>query len=132
MSITAANVNGIADAQSPYPAYVQDQQNIYVSGQVAFDDDGNIVGEGDPAKQTEVAIDRLARVLAAAGSDLDHVVSTTVYLTSADFGSEMNRVWRKKFGQHRPARATVIAGLLDDRLMVEITAIAVAFTKDSE
>ena len=37
----------------------------------------------------------------------------------------MNRVWRERFGRHRPARATVVAGLLDERLLVEITALAV-------
>ncbi|WP_197379658.1 RidA family protein [Mycolicibacterium mengxianglii] len=125
MKPVSSDVAGITTEQSPYPAWVQYDHTIYVSGQVSFDDDGNVVGEGDPALQTEVALDRLARVLAAAGSDLDHVVSTTVYVTSASYAAEMNRVWRQKFGAHRPARATVVAGLLDERLLVEISATAV-------
>ncbi|MFI8566740.1 RidA family protein [Rhodococcus sp. NPDC078407] len=125
MTLISANLVGIADETTSYPAYVQDGRSIHVSGQVSFDDDGSIVGEGDPAKQTEIAIDRLERVLLAAGSDLNHVVSTTVYLTSAVYAAEMNRVWRERFGRHRPARATVVAGLLDERLLVEITALAV-------
>lgn len=125
MTLVSANLAGIADETTNYPAYVQDGRNIHVSGQVSFDDGGSIVGDGDPAKQTEIAIDRLERVLHAAGSDLNHVVSTTVYLTSAAYAAEMNRVWRERFGRHRPARATVVAGLLDERLLVEITAVAV-------
>jgi 2-iminobutanoate/2-iminopropanoate deaminase len=120
-----ADTAGISTPNSFYPSYVRHGDLVYVSGQVSFDDTGGIVGIDDVALQTETALDRLARVLADAGSDLSHVVTATAYLTSASYAAAFNEVWRRRFGNHRPARATVVADLLDDRLLVEISATAV-------
>jgi 2-iminobutanoate/2-iminopropanoate deaminase len=123
--LIVADTAGISTKDSFYPSYVRHGDLVYVSGQVSFDDAGAIVGIDDVAAQTDIALDRLARVLADVGSDLSHVVSATVYLTSAVYAAEFNDVWRRRFGSHRPARATVVADLLDDRLLVEISATAV-------
>lgn len=124
--ITTAHVAGISSESGPYPSYVQYGDIIAVSGQVSFDDAGEIVGIDDVAAQTDTSIDRLERVLSAAGSSLTQVISATVYLKSAADAAVFNAVWKRRFTTHRPARATVVADLLDERLLVEISATAVA------
>jgi 2-iminobutanoate/2-iminopropanoate deaminase len=64
-------------------------------------------------------------VLAAAGSDLRHVVKTTVYLTDFDDFAAMNEVYAARFGEHRPARATVGVSALPKGLRVEIECVAI-------
>jgi 2-iminobutanoate/2-iminopropanoate deaminase len=64
-------------------------------------------------------------VLAAAGSDLGHVVKTTVFLTDmADFVA-MNEVYARRFGDHRPARSTVAVAALPRGFKVEIECVAI-------
>ena len=66
----------------------------------------------------------LAAVLEAAGSGLDRVLKTTVYLTDMEDFSEMNRIYAEVFGTHRPARAAVEVSRLPKDVLVEIEAVA--------
>ena len=76
------------------------------------------------AEQTEQVLKNLSAILAAAGSGLENVVKTTVYLADmADFPA-MNEVYARYFGTHRPARSTVQAAGLPKGVRVEIDAIA--------
>jgi 2-iminobutanoate/2-iminopropanoate deaminase len=78
------------------------------------------------AEQTEQVLKNLAAVLKAAGSGLDRVVKTTVFLAEmADFQA-MNEVYAKHFGDHKPARSTVAAAGLPRNARVEIEVIAAA------
>jgi 2-iminobutanoate/2-iminopropanoate deaminase len=116
------------DLAAPAAAYshgVKAGSQIFVAGQIPVDRDGNIVGEGDIAEQTRQTIRNVASVLRAAEAGLDHIVSTTVYLTDmANFG-EYDRVYGEYFRDFRPARATVQAELVNPKLLIEIQAIAV-------
>ncbi|MET3368409.1 UNVERIFIED_CONTAM: 2-iminobutanoate/2-iminopropanoate deaminase [Jeotgalibacillus campisalis] len=118
------DVDGITGPESPYPSATVCGDTIYVSGQVSFADDGSVVGVGDVAVQTRCSLERLARVLSVFGTTLDDVVSCTVYLTDPALAGAFNQAWVAAFGGHRPSRATVVAGLLDPRLLVEVQAIA--------
>lgn len=111
-------------AIGPYSQAITAGDLVFCSGQVALDPaSGEPVG-GDIRLQTERVLDNLAAVLAAAGTDLEHVVKTTVYLADfADFAA-MNEVYAARFGGHRPARATVGAASLPKGLAVEIDCIA--------
>ncbi len=112
MKIEIASSDRAPKAIGPYSQAVVAGELVYCSGQVALDPrTGEIVG-GDIRAQTARVLDNLAAVLQAAGSDLAHVLKTTVYLVDlADFAA-MNEVYGERFGTHRPARATVgIAGL---------------------
>ena len=111
-------------AIGPYSQAITAGDLVFCSGQVALDPvSGDPVG-GDIRVQTARVIDNLAAVLAAAGTDLAHVVKTTVYLADfADFAA-MNEVYAARFGEHRPARATVGAAALPKGLAVEIDCIA--------
>ncbi|WP_051055399.1 RidA family protein [Rhodococcus opacus] len=119
------DVPGVTTGASPYPSAVAVGNFVFVSGQVSFDDAGSVVGT-DVTEQTRQTLRRLERVLAAAGATLHDIASATVYLANADDAPGFNEEWRRWFAaEHRPARATVVAALLDPQLLVEIQAVAV-------
>lgn len=97
---------------------------IFVAGQVSFDSDMKVVGEGDVVAQTRQALANVEAVLKSAGASLQDVVSTTVYLKSFERYKEYDEAYMECFGDHRPARATVRADLVLSNLLVEIQAIA--------
>jgi 2-iminobutanoate/2-iminopropanoate deaminase len=124
-NITTLNPDRLGPAIAPYSqaAVVGDQ--IYVAGQVALDPDNNVVAPGDAKKQTIVALERVELILEEAGATLDDIVTATVFITGLEHFGPFNEGWAEKLGDHRPARATVVAGLLLDGLVVEIQCQAV-------
>lgn len=97
---------------------------LYSAGQVAFDPaTGQIVGEGI-AEQTEQVLRNLGGVLEAAGASFQSVLKTTVFLRDMNDFAEMNDVYARFFGDHRPARTTVQAARLPRDVAVEIELIA--------
>ncbi len=109
---------------APYSPGIKAGNFVFASGQVAFDPlTGEIVGSST-AEQTEQALKNLRDVLEAAGSSLEHVVKTTVFLSDLNDFKEMNGVYGKFFENNPPARSTVQAGLVLE-LKVEIEAIAI-------
>jgi len=111
-------------AIGPYSQAVLVDGTVYTAGQIALDpESGEVVGR-NAAEQTEQVLKNLAAVLEAAGSGLQMVVKTTVYLADmADFPA-MNEVYAKHFGAHKPARSTIQAAGLPKGARVEIDAIA--------
>lgn len=100
---------------------------VFVSGQAAVGDDGEIVGKGDFDCQAGQAFKNLDRVLQAAGSSLRHVVKVTIFLTSMDNFPKIVELRRKWFASPYPADTIVeISGLYSPDAMIEIEAIAVA------
>jgi len=124
-SVDTFDVSGVTTPETPYPAATRFGEFVFVSGQVSYDDVAEIMAPGDPYLQTLQALARLDRVLAERGGGLRDVVQATVYLAHAGDVVPFNRAWREAFGVHRPSRATVVAALLDPRLLVEVQAIAV-------
>jgi 2-iminobutanoate/2-iminopropanoate deaminase len=118
--------NEAPKAIGPYSQGIKAGGFVFVSGQVALDPATGAMVGSDVAAQTERVLQNLQAVVEAAGSDLDRVVKTTVYLRSmADFAA-MNEVYKRYFKNEPPARATVaVAGLPKDAL-VEIDVIAEA------
>jgi 2-iminobutanoate/2-iminopropanoate deaminase len=112
-------------AIGPYSQGIMTDGLVFTAGQVALDPrSGELVGKST-AEQTEQVLQNLEAVLAAAGTSLGNVVKTTVYLADmADF-AQMNEVYAKHFGTHKPARSTVQAAGLPKAARVEIDAIAV-------
>lgn len=112
-------------AIGPYSQAITMDGLVFTAGQVALDpQSGELVGR-TTAEQTEQVFANLKAVLAAAGTGLGNVVKTTVYLADmADFG-QMNEVYAKHFGSHKPARSTVQAAGLPKGARVEIDVIAV-------
>ena len=98
---------------------------VFVSGQAGRDPDtGRIAGPGVEA-QTEQVLKNIATILQAAGSGLQHVLRCGVFLVDMREFPQMNEVYARAFGAHRPARTTVeVSGLPGDGLRVEIDAVA--------
>lgn len=111
-------------AIGPYSQAVATDRLVFTAGQVALDPkSGELVGR-TTAEQTEQVFANLKAVLSAAGTSLAQVVKTTVYLADmADF-AQMNEVYAKHFGAHKPARSTVQAAGLPKGGRVEIDVIA--------
>ena len=112
-------------AIGPYSQAIATERFVFTAGQVALDPkSGDLVGR-TTAEQTEQVFANLKAVLSAAGTSLAQVVKTTVYLADmADF-AQMNEVYAKHFGAHKPARSTTQAAGLPKAARVEIDVIAV-------
>ena len=112
-------------AIGPYSQAIAIDGLVFTAGQVALDPkSGELVGK-TTAEQTEQVFANLKAVLSAAGTSLASVVKTTVYLADmADF-AQMNEVYGRQFGAHKPARSTVQAAGLPKAARVEIDVIAV-------
>lgn len=109
----------------PYSPAVKARGFIYLSGTLAQDDRGALVGTGDVGAQTRRVIERMRDVLQAAGSSLDHVVAVTVYLKDAADFQAMNDVYRTYWTKDPPTRTTVAADFVLPGALVEISMIAV-------
>jgi enamine deaminase RidA (YjgF/YER057c/UK114 family) len=98
---------------------------LFVSGCVPLDHEGNLVGKGDLAAQMRKALENLGTVLAAAGTDFEHVIKTSVFLTDISKKPLTYDVRREFFGSRPPASTLVeVSGLDGEGLEVEIDAIA--------
>jgi 2-iminobutanoate/2-iminopropanoate deaminase len=117
--------DGAPKAIGPYSQAMAAGELIFCAGQVALDPASGESVTGDVRAQTERVLENLSAVLSAAGSDLRHVVKTTVYLTDFNDFAAMNEVYAARFGDHRPARATVGVSALPKGLRVEIECVAI-------
>ena len=99
---------------------------VFVSGQVAIDPaTGNVIS-GGIAEQTERVLKNLQAILQAAGTGLEKVVKTTVYLKNMSEFAAMNEVYARFWKSSPPARATVEVARLPKDVLVEIDVIALA------
>ena len=119
------HTNDAPAAVGPYSQAIAIGDFVFTAGQVALDPaGGELVGGNDVAAQTEQVIRNLRAVLATAGSGLERVVKTTVFLKSmADFAA-MNAVYARHFPEPFSARSTVEVGALPKGGLVEIECIA--------
>jgi len=113
-------------AIGPYSQAIRANGLVFVSGQVAIDPGTQQVIEGDVAAQTERVIKNLSAILNAAGSGLQMVVRSTVFLKNMGDFAAMNEVYGKQFTGAPPARSTVEAARLPKDVLVEIDVIALA------
>jgi len=112
-------------AIGPYSQAIVSGDLIFCAGQVALDPKTGELVSGDIREQTRRVIDNLAAVLETAGSGLDRVTKTTVFLTDFAEFSAMNEVYAERFGAHRPARSTVQISTLPRGARIEVECIAV-------
>lgn len=109
-----------------YVHAIRAANTLYVAGQVARDEHGNLVGAGDTVAQARQVYKNLGRVLAAAGADWSHVVKITTYLVDRADSQVVSAVRFEHFGDHRPPHTGVIvAGLGSPEVRVEVEVIAV-------
>jgi enamine deaminase RidA (YjgF/YER057c/UK114 family) len=99
---------------------------VYVSGTVAWGDDGKLVGEGDVCLQARQALRNIEKALLGAGASLRDVVRTRIYLTDIDRWVEAARAHAEAFAEVKPASSMVeVSRLADPAMLVEIEAVAV-------
>ena len=109
----------------PYVPGMGFERLIFVSGQGATDPATGRLAGPDAATQTEQCLKNLRAILVAGGSDLQYVLRCGVFLLDMKEFQEMNGVYQRVFGDHRPARTTIqAAGLPGEGLRVEIDCIA--------
>lgn len=113
-------------AIGPYSQAIRANGLVFVSGQVAIDPATQQVIDGDIAAQTDRVLKNLSGILKAAGTGMEKVVRSTVFLKDmGDFGA-MNEVYAGYFTANPPARSTVQAARLPKDVLVEIDVIALA------
>lgn len=113
-------------AIGPYSQAIRSNGLIFASGQIPIDPATGQFVPGGIEEQTQQVLKNLTAVLEAAGSSLDQVVKTTVFLADMQEFAAMNEVYGKFFSKNPPARATVEAARLPRDARVEIEAIALA------
>ena len=118
--------NEAPKAIGPYSQGIKAGGFVFVSGQVAIDPATQNVIQGDVKAQTERVCQNLKAILEAAGSDLESVVKSTVFLRSMEDFAAMNEVYRRYFKNEPPARSTVAVVGLPKDVQVEIDVIAEA------
>lgn len=97
---------------------------VYVSGQLPVDPESGEKRIGSIEEQTEQALKNLSEILKAAGSSLNQVIKTTVYISDIELWDQVNAIYGRFFGEHRPARAVVPTRNLHFGFQIEIEAIA--------
>jgi 2-iminobutanoate/2-iminopropanoate deaminase len=108
---------------APYSQAIRAGDFVFVSGQLGLRPDHGEI-EGDIADQTEQVFANLAAILGEAGTSLDRLVKTTVFLAELDDFAAMNEVYKRHVGETPPARSTVEVAALPSGALVEIEAIA--------
>jgi enamine deaminase RidA (YjgF/YER057c/UK114 family) len=99
---------------------------LFISGTTAGDERGQLVGPGDIVAQTRYIFQKFGRLLRAAGGGFEHIVETTDYVTTTENYARTTAVRREFFGDRfRTATGVIVAGLLREGALIEISAVAV-------
>jgi 2-iminobutanoate/2-iminopropanoate deaminase len=116
--------DGAPAAIGPYSQAIVTDGYVYTAGQIALHPETGELVDGSVEEQAVRVLQNLSAVLDAAGSSMNHVVKTTMYLADiADFVS-VNEIYGRYFDQPFPARSAIQAGALPKGALVEIDAIA--------
>lgn len=118
------HTNNAPKAVGPYSQAINYKDLVFCSGQIGLNPKTNILEVGIE-KQIRQIIQNLSAVLKEAGSDLNHVLKTTIYITDMNNYALVNKVYGEYFNDNKPARATVQVSKLPLNALVEIDAIAV-------
>ena len=111
---------------APYSQAIKANGLVFVSGQLALVPGGKELVPGGMAEQTEQVLTNLRAILEAAGSSLEQIVKTTVFLQNLDDFGGMNGVYARHIGSVPPARSTVEVAKLPSGALVEIEAVALS------
>lgn len=116
--------DGAPKAIGPYSQAVIEGGWLYASGQIPLDPKTGELVRGSVEQSAERIFDNLQAVLAEAGARLADVVKVTVFLTKSEDFDALNAVYARRFGEHRPARSTVIVAALPKGAPLELDLVA--------
>lgn len=102
---------------------------VYVSGQLPIDLHTGEKKQGSIEEQTEQVLNNISNILTAANSDLNHLLKVTVYIADISLWAQVNEVYARMLGEHRPARAIVPTRELHYGFLIEMDAIAIVKPK---
>ena len=120
----AISTNNAPAAIGPYSQAIEVNGFVYASGQLPIDPATGVFPEGGIKEQTAQSIKNAQMILEAAGTDLKHVVKTTVYLANMSDFSAMNEVYSQFFSEPFPARSAVAVKDLPKGALVEVEVLA--------
>jgi aminoacrylate peracid reductase len=115
---------GAAPPLAPYSPGTRAGNAVYVSGTLAIDKDGKLVGAGDVKAQTRFVLESVKAVLEAAGGSLKDVTFNHIFLKDLKDYAAMNEVYREYFPGNPPARYCIRADLVKPEFLVEVASIA--------
>jgi 2-iminobutanoate/2-iminopropanoate deaminase len=119
------DVKGIHGTWNLYSHGVSANGFLFISGQVALDEKGDLVGKGDIEAQTEQVMKNLDQILSAANATFGDIVKITVHLVDFADRQMFHKVRKKYFGKNLPASTLVmVKSLIDKDMLVEVEAIA--------
>jgi len=109
-----------------YSRVVRIGAQIFVSGTTSTGDDGQIVGIGNPYKQTVQILEKIKKAITEAGGSLNDVVRTRIYVTDIEYWEDVGRAHGQYFREVKPAATLVeVSKLIEPEIMVEIEALAI-------
>ena len=115
---------GSAPPLAPYSPGTKAGSAVYVSGTLALDSVGNLVGKGDVKAQTRHVLDTIKSVLETAGGSMNDITFNHIFLANMADYAAMNEVYREYFPDRPPARYCIRADLVRPEFLVEIASIA--------
>ncbi len=110
----------------PYSQGIVEGGFVFTSGMIALDPETGKVVSGGIREQTRRVLENIKAVLEEAGSSLERVTKTTVYLKEPSLFKEMNEIYTSYFESHKPARSTIVCEFMLSDILVEIDVIAKA------
>ena len=126
---TVSNPPGGASVLKPYYAnavLVDSGPLLFISGQVAWDEAGHIIGLGDPVAQARQTFKNLRTILQFHGADLRDLIKVTVYVTSFDWFEQLSALREELFSDSPPASAIIqVTRLVQPELLIEVEAVAI-------
>ena len=111
-------------AVGPYSQAIETDGFLFCSGQIPIDPATGTLVSGGITEQAEQVFKNLSGVLIAGGSDLGHVVKSSVFLVDLAHFKEMNEVYTRHFGNHKPARSTIQVAALPMGSLIEVEVVA--------
>lgn len=121
----AINTEKAPKAIGPYSQAIEAGGMVFVSGQLPIDPATGVFAEGGVKEQTRQSLTNAKHILEEAGTDLAHVVKTTVFLSDMDNFAAMNKVYAEFFSTPFPARSAVAVKTLPKNALIEVECIAV-------